>query len=153
MFASILVLLLVRLMKRPELFGRKGVRPVFEPITTTPRIPLEPAAKKRPSGPRSLLPLGSAYAFGRDPIRSAVEMMHLTLRVVGQSLFTIDLSKETEMVGRAVTTLSKLVLDYMSVPFPPLWVPTPRNRRIKSALRTLDAVVQGMITARRQQHT
>ncbi len=93
------------------------------------------------------------FAEQGQPLDIAVEMMRLTLRIVGQSLFTIDLSNETETVGRAVTTLSKLVLDYMSAPFPPLWIPTPRNRHITSALRTLDTVVQDIITARRQQHT
>jgi cytochrome P450 len=88
-----------------------------------------------------------------QPLDIAAEMMRLTLRVVGQSLFTLDLRHDTETVGRAVTTLSKLMLEYMSVPFPPLWIPTPRNRRITSAIRTLDTVVQDIITARRRQHT
>jgi len=92
------------------------------------------------------------FAEQGQPLDIAVEMMRLTLRVVGRSLFTIDLSNETETVSRAVTTLSKLMLEYMSAPFPPLWVSTPRNRRITSAIRTLDTVVQDIITARRQQH-
>lgn len=36
------------------------------------------------------------------------------------------------------------------MPFPPLSVPTPRNRRINAAIHTLDAIVQGLIQERRQ---
>jgi cytochrome P450 len=93
------------------------------------------------------------FAEQGQPLDIAGEMMRLTLRIVGRSLFSIDLSNETETVGRAVTTLSTLMVEYMSVPFPPLWIPTPRNRRITSAIRTLDTVVQDIITARRRQHT
>ena len=45
--------------------------------------PLHPAAGAmsarhagRPPGPRTLSPLGSAYAIGRDPMRFALDMWH-----------------------------------------------------------------------------
>jgi cytochrome P450 len=80
-------------------------------------------------------------------------MLRLTLRIVGQALFNIDLSDETHSVGQAVTTVNRLLSDYMYAPFPPLNVPTPRTRRLKAAHRTLDQVVHGIIAQHRQQNT
>ncbi len=86
-----------------------------------------------------------------EPLNVAVEMMRLTQGIVGQALFSVDLSKETDTIGQAITTLSELVSDYIYAPFPPLGVPTTRNRRMQSALRTLDRFVYSLITQRRQQ--
>jgi cytochrome P450 len=83
----------------------------------------------------------------------AAEMSHLALRIAGQALFNVDLSGETHIVGQSVTKVNKLLSDYMYVPFPPIGIPTPRNRRLQVASRALDQVVHGIITARRQQHT
>lgn len=83
----------------------------------------------------------------------AAEMSHLTLGIAGQALFNIDLSNETHIVGHAVTEVNKLLSDYMYVPFPPIGIPTPRNRRFQNTCRVLDQVVHNIITARRQQDT
>jgi cytochrome P450 len=80
------------------------------------------------------------------------EMLRLTLRIVGQALFNIDLSDETHIVGQALITVNKLLSDYIYAPFPPLNIPTSRNRLIQTAFRTLDQVVQGIINQRRQQN-
>ena len=82
----------------------------------------------------------------------AAEMLRLTLRIVGQALFNIDLSDETRIVGQALITVNKLLSDYIYAPFPPLNIPTSRNRLIQTAFRTLDQVVQGIINQRRQQN-
>lgn len=76
----------------------------------------------------------------------AAEMMLLTLRIIGQALFSLDLSDDANAVGQAITTAN----DYLRAPFPPLFVPTPRNRRLQTALRRLDALVYDLITTRRQ---
>src|SRR5205807_1949646 len=44
-------------------------------------------------------------------------------------------------------------LAYVYAPFPPLRVPTPRNRRMQAALRTLEGVVHQIIHQRRTQLT
>src|SRR5260370_28633533 len=66
---------------------------------------------------------------------------------------SITLSEETHPVGRAVTEVNRLPTEYLYPPFPPLNVPTPRNRRLQVACRTLDQVVYGIISQRRQQIT
>ena len=87
------------------------------------------------------------------PLNMAEEMMRLTLRIVGQTLFTLDLNQEVGTVGEAVTTVLELFGDYVFRPFPPLGVPTPRNRRLQRALDTLDQVVYRLIAERRTRQT
>jgi cytochrome P450 len=89
-------------------------------------------------------------ATREQPLDVSTEMMRLTLRVVGQALFSIDLSDETDIVGQAFTALMTPFTDYIYHPVPPLGFPTPRNRRIQQAIHTLDGVVQEIITERRQ---
>jgi cytochrome P450 len=88
-----------------------------------------------------------------QPLDVAAEMLHLTLCIVSKALFNRDLSDEMDSVGQAVTTVNRLLSEYLYAPFPPLNVPTPRNRRFQAARRTLDQIVQSIITHRRQQNT
>ena len=87
------------------------------------------------------------------PLDIAEEMMRLTLRIVGEALFTIDLSNEADSVGQAFTAVRTLLSDYVFNPFPPLGFPTPRNRRLQAAIRSLDSVVQVIINERRKHNT
>src|SRR6266699_746548 len=87
------------------------------------------------------------------PLNMAEEMMRLTLRIVGQARFTPDLNQEVGTVGSAVTTVLELFGDYVFRPFPPLGVPTPRNRRLQRAIHALDQVVYRMIAERRMLQT
>src|SRR5260221_5238886 len=90
----------------------------------------------------------------RDPpLDIAEEMMRLTLRIVGEALFTIDLSNEADTVGQAFTAVRTLLSDYVLNPFPPLGFPTPRNRRLQAAICSLDSVVQVIINERRKPDT
>jgi cytochrome P450 len=88
---------------------------------------------------------------GDQPLDIQQEMMRLTQRIVGLALFNIDLSNEVDTVGSTFTTLLPLLLKYSLVPFPPLWVPTPRNRRLQAGIETLNSVVYGIINERRKQ--
>ncbi len=83
------------------------------------------------------------------PLQMEEEMVRLTLWIVGQALFSLDLSQETSTVGPAVTTVLELLADYVFRPFPPLSVPTPRNRRLHLAIHALDQVVYRIIAERR----
>ena len=87
------------------------------------------------------------------PVDIAEEMMRLTLQIVGRALFSLDLNQEVGTIGYAVTTLLQLFVDYVFRPFPPLSVPTPRNRRLQQAIRSLDQVVYGLIAERRWRET
>ena len=88
-------------------------------------------------------------SFVRDDqsVDIAVEMMRLTLRIVGQALFSIDLSNEASIVGQAFATIRTLLTDYIYNPFPPLTIPTPRNRRIRAICQVPidDPVVRSLV--------
>lgn len=78
------------------------------------------------------------------------EMMALTLRIVGESLLSTDLSDDTDEVGSAVTTLLHGMMKRITLPVQiPLTIPTPMNRRLRSALDNLDAVIFRIIRERR----
>ena len=76
----------------------------------------------------------------------AAEMMRLTLRIIGQALFSLDVSAQAHVVGQALWYAN----DYLRAPLPPLFVPTPRNLRLQTTLRRMDALVYDLIAARRR---
>jgi cytochrome P450 len=82
----------------------------------------------------------------------AQEMMRLTLRNVGLALLSRDLSDEMDLLGQAFATYRTLLMQYLYTPFPPLGVPTPRNRRLQATIRVLDQVIEGIIRERRKQN-
>lgn len=85
------------------------------------------------------------FAERDQPLDVADEMTRLTLRIVGQALFNTDLSNEADIVGQVFMTVRTQLLKYISAPYLPLGVPTPRNRRMQAAFRMLDMVVRDII--------
>jgi cytochrome P450 len=81
------------------------------------------------------------------------EMMHLTLSIAGMTLFGMDLSDEQNPIGKAFQTMAYEMSNYVYFPLSPLGIPTPRNRRMRAALRTLDTMIYELIRARRQEQT
>lgn len=82
------------------------------------------------------------------------ELMALTLRIVGKTLFSTDLSGEAAAVGEAISVGIKHANDYAeSVIRIPPWLPTPNNLRFKHAVRVLDSMVLRIIEERRKNAT
>lgn len=79
-------------------------------------------------------------------------MMRLTLEIVGKALFDAEVSSDAADVGESVSSAMKLVMGQLVslVPIPPN-VPTPRNRKIRSAVDKLDAVIFRLVAQRRQE--
>lgn len=78
------------------------------------------------------------------------EMMQLTLRIVGRTLFGTDLGSDLGDLGPAITTCLHKANQYAeSLIKVPLWVPTPSNLRFARAKRRLDAIVHEIIERRR----
>jgi cytochrome P450 len=105
------------------------------------------------SATEDMLDRWQASAGEQQPLEIGEEMMRLTLCIVGQALFSIDLSNEADTVGQGFSAIRKLLQSFIFRPFPPLGVPTPRNRRLNAAIHSLDGVVQGIIKERRQHNT
>jgi cytochrome P450 len=78
------------------------------------------------------------------------EMMRLTFRVVGLTLFSSDVDGDAKEVGDAMDVAMHWANDHAEalVPIPPS-IPTPANVRFKRAMRTLDDVVYRLIAERR----
>lgn len=80
------------------------------------------------------------------------EMMQLTLRIVGRTLFGADLGHDLGDLGPVITTCLHKANEYAeAVVRIPLWVPTPSNLRFRRAKQRLDEIVHGLIEQRRQQ--
>jgi len=83
-------------------------------------------------------------------VNVADEMMRLTFRVVGKTLFDADLLNEAHEVGEALLTILRYNNAELNSFFhlPHHW-PTPRNRRFQKALARLDAIIYRLIEERR----
>ena len=90
---------------------------------------------------------------GDAPLDIQQEMMRLTLRIAGLALFSYDLTNEVDRIGHTFTTLGPLISRYTTLPFPPLSIPTPRNRRLLAGLNTLNTIIYTLINERRKQLT
>jgi cytochrome P450 len=87
-----------------------------------------------------------------EPLDVAEEMMRVTLRVVGETLFNVDLSDAANAVGPAFSFaneyLSRDAEQFLAIP---RWVPTARNRQFQAALNQLNAAVDQIISNRRHE--
>ncbi len=78
------------------------------------------------------------------------EMMHLTLQIVGNTLFSANVEDEADEVGGALTALIEM-FNYLLLPFSELLekLPIPQARRFNKARETLDKIIYGIINERR----
>lgn len=74
------------------------------------------------------------------------EMMELTLRIVGRTLFNHTMGTDTDHVKAAMSSFQSLLSrpDVL-----PEWIPSPQRRKFRRALGSLDAMIYGMVHARR----
>jgi cytochrome P450 len=82
----------------------------------------------------------------------AAEMMRLTLKIVGLTLMSTDVSAASSEVGQAMVVAlhelqSRIYAPYLHLP---MRVPTIANRRLAAAVKTIDRVVLEMIAQRRK---
>jgi cytochrome P450 len=81
----------------------------------------------------------------------AAETSRVTLRVVGKALFSLDLQGEAASVGEALVEARDFVTHRtFKLLIPPMWAPTARIRRYRSALAVLDDMVLRIIHERRR---
>ncbi len=92
-----------------------------------------------------------AFQQNEQAFNLSHEMMRLTFRIAGETLFSIDLTDDADDAGQAVAVGLGETSARLSRPLSlPLFVPTPTNRRFKASMQTLDRVVYGMIAERRR---
>ena len=85
-----------------------------------------------------------------EPVGVNKEMMQLTFRIMGEALFGADLAGHARGVGAAFDVLSEQVVTrFRSFRVLPPVLPFGTDRAFRTALATLDATVQHVITTRR----
>lgn len=78
------------------------------------------------------------------------DMMHLTLKIVGKTLFNADVEDESDEIGAAMTTFSDL-FNFLLMPFSE-WLqklPIPHAKRYRHARDSLNSIVFNIINERR----
>lgn len=90
----------------------------------------------------------AAQAAWRDGERldMARAMMRLTLGIVGETLFSVDLLDQAESLGRDITTVQSFAIQQLRFPIP---LPAILRRRPQAALERLNQTIYGMIRERR----
>ena len=80
------------------------------------------------------------------------EMMRLTLRIVNLAMFGADVDDRADEVGDALAAITDRFSGKGGVFFQtPEAIPTRANRRYRSALRTLDDLIYGIISERQRE--
>lgn len=92
-----------------------------------------------------------SYVESGAPFDVHAEAMALTLAILGDSVFSVDLSdNDPKHVGDALATALRVTIDRHFSPLAtPMWMPTPTIVRYKQALATLREVVDATIAQRR----
>jgi cytochrome P450 len=77
-------------------------------------------------------------------------MMRLSMTIAGRTLLGIDVSDQFREVSRCLDVVMYDFLARFGAAVPlPRWLPTPRNVRLKHAIRQLDRILQQLIDDRR----
>jgi cytochrome P450 len=80
----------------------------------------------------------------------AQEMMQLTLSIVCDCLFSVNVREMAERIGAAVTVTQQLANRKLAAMLPlPLWFPTPQHAIERRAIHDLHALVMSFIASRR----
>jgi cytochrome P450 len=79
-----------------------------------------------------------------------LDMMRLTLEIAARTLFDADVAGDAREVGSALEEMMKGFDDWLNSTIPlPAWVPTPRNLRLRRAVRRLHDLIDRLIRQRR----
>jgi len=94
----------------------------------------------------AMLDRWAATADSERPVELLPEMSRLTLTVVSKALFGQAIDDDSRSLGRAVTVLLADQIYRFDHPLaPPMFIPTPTNRRLAQAQAELDRIVYRLI--------
>ena len=77
----------------------------------------------------------------------SLEMMELTLRVVGRTLFGEDVGGDVSAVSHAMSAFQANATRPIELP---RWMPSPQRRRTERGLASIDAIIARMVRRRRE---
>ena len=85
------------------------------------------------------------------PVDIAAEMRQLTLEVISHTMFSTSMGHHIDRIIHALQVSTQYAIDSDNNPlFLPRWIPTPRNRAFRSAMRSMDELTAGLLARRRQ---
>lgn len=126
------------------LHQRRLIQPAFH------RKRIAALGEKMNEGTFAMLERWQEYERRGETFDVAEQMYNLTLCNVGKTLFGIDFTSGADDFQHTFLQLNRLWAQYFYSPFPPINVPTPRNLRLKAAIRQLSNVVDGIIDEHRR---
>lgn len=93
-----------------------------------------------------------AHASAGTQIDVRAEMARLALAIAGRTLFSRDMSNETDAIGQTFSVVGHALEHRFNKPISsmPFWVPTPANVRFWRAVRTMNEIVLELIRQRRR---
>ncbi|HEY8358204.1 MAG TPA: cytochrome P450 [Ramlibacter sp.] len=125
--------------------NRRQIQPSFQPHAMRQVVPavVEAVGRLFDAEWDPAIRAGTPFSAGR-------EMQRLTLLAMGRMLFSSDIpGHETARLGATLrSSLTSLRQRNLSLVQPPLWLPTPNNRRLLDCKRSLDAFVEGYVGER-----
>lgn len=78
------------------------------------------------------------------------EMMELTLDIIVKTMFDEEMRQDRSKVGDAMADITDTMTQgYLPID-PPLWIPTPSNRKYKSAKADLEEIILSLIEDRKE---
>jgi cytochrome P450 len=91
------------------------------------------------------------YIHAKQAIDIEEEMDALTLQILGQALFNIDMSPKSSRFHQAFSFAKAFTMKSIYNPLSPLIFGKGRHRRLWSAMKTIDTVIYELIRTRRKQ--
>lgn len=92
-----------------------------------------------------------AGAMLERPLDISAEMIRLTMRIIGEALFSVDLGPHASTIAATFARLNEdLAYRFRTIFVPPFWIPTPRNLAFKRNRSKLDQIVYTIIGRRQQ---
>jgi cytochrome P450 len=87
---------------------------------------------------------------GGEARNIAQEMMKLTMRIVGKTLFDADVSAKADSIGAAITVGIETAGDRITrIIYMPDWVPTRKNHERRRAAQLIENTIANIINERR----
>ena len=82
------------------------------------------------------------------PVDISLKITELTMRIACQTLFDVDIVTNATEIARHFRKINKFTVEYLVRPFPPLFVPTRRNRAFHRAMRGVNTFLAEVVRAR-----
>ncbi len=100
---------------------------------------------------REMMQQWESHAASGEPLSIVREMMQLTLRVLGDTLFGLSVTPHAETVARSFEVMNEQIITRgRNLQLLPPVLPTRYDRELRAAIRALDTVVYNIIAERRR---